>query len=144
MTDSSLQITRTVQIPFGEISFRFSRSGGPGGQNVNKVASKVELLFDVGNSRSLNDAQRARVFIRLDSHIDAGGVLHITVDSSRSQWANREEAQRRLVNELHDALRPIKKRIQTVKTRASGARRLEKKKTRSVTKRLRGRIGPDE
>ncbi len=107
---------------------------------MNKVESKVELLFDVAGSPSLNNEQRARLQSRLGSRLDTDGVLHVVVDSSRSQWSNREEAVERLAEILRDALRPVKKRVATRATRASAERRVKAKKQRGAVKAMRRRV----
>jgi ribosome-associated protein len=144
MKSTPLRVTDAVSIPAGELSLRFARAGGPGGQNVNKVASKVELLFDVGQSRSLNASQRDRILSALAPRIDSTGVLHVVVDSSRSQWANREEALEHLAGLLARALRPIKRRIAGRPTGSSRRRRITVKKERGGIKTLRRRVQPDD
>jgi ribosome-associated protein len=128
---STIQINHRTEIPLTEIRFRFSRSGGKGGQNVNKVESKVELLFDVGNSTLLTVSQKQAIIKRLPSYIDHDGIIHIEAQESRSQWQNREIAIKRLVELLQKALRPIKKRIKTVIPVASKHQRLVDKKRRT-------------
>jgi len=133
----SLHITGRVSIPISEIRFRFSRSGGHGGQNVNKVETKVELYFDVSASPSLGDDDRGTVLRRLASRIDKDGVLRLTAQESRSQLQNRERAVARFTELLSRALRPAKKRVSTGVPRASKERRLEEKKRRGAAKRSR-------
>lgn len=135
--DDFITIDDSLAIPKSELKFRFARSGGKGGQNVNKVETKVELLFDIAHSPSLSDAQRERVLHSFASRLDAAGVLHIVAQESRSQWRNREDAVKRLVDLLHRALKPRKKRIKTKTTRAAKEKRLEGKKHRSQIKQMR-------
>ena len=130
-------INNNVRIPITELQFRFARSGGKGGQNVNKVETKVELLFDVSSSPSFTDEQRALIQERLTSQIDAAGVLHIVAQESRSQWRNRELAVERFVELLHKALKPKKKRVKTKTPQAAKERRMEEKKRRGTIIRLR-------
>jgi ribosome-associated protein len=135
-----LAITPTITVPAREIKFRFARSGGPGGQNVNKVESRVELLFDPASSSGFSDAQKHRIHAALQKRMDAEGVLHIVVQDSRSQWQNREFAVMRLAELLKGALTPRKKRVATRPSRGSKEERFRQKKKRGETKRSRGRI----
>ena len=128
-----------VQIPSHEFRFRTSRSGGPGGQNVNKLETRVELLFDVKNSSALNDDQRKLILEKLSSRIDEEGVLRIVAQESRSQWENKQRAIKKLHQVLQKALKPKKPRVKTEPTGGSRERRLERKKKRGGTKRLRAR-----
>jgi len=123
----SLTITSTVFVRVSELKFVFSRSGGPGGQHVNKVSSKVELLFDVAKSRSLNQRQIERLRVRLGSRIGADGILRLSEQSSRSQWRNRQKAIERFQQLLRTALREQRKRIQTGPTPAAREERLRTK-----------------
>lgn len=128
-----------VQIPSHEFRFRTSRSGGPGGQNVNKLETRVELLFDVRNSSALNDEQKERILEKLTSRIDEEGILRVVAQESRSQWENKQRAIERLNELVQKALRPQKRRVKTKPTSASRKRRIERKKKRGETKRLRAR-----
>ena len=135
--DDILQINDQVSIPRSELGFRFSRSSGPGGQHVQKSSTRVELLFDVAQSPSLSDEQRARVLKRLASYTDSEGMLHLVAQSERSQHRNREEVIERFTDLMRKALRPRKRRKRTKPTAASKERRLRKKKRRSELKKLR-------
>ena len=137
--DTDLRITETVAIPLAELHFQFSRSGGPGGQHVNRTASQVELTFDVLNSPSLNEAQRARVLSKLQSYIDTRGVLHLTSQTTRSQHHNRAEVVERFALLLQRALHVPKRRVPTRPSAAAEARRLAEKQRTSVIKRQRRR-----
>jgi ribosome-associated protein len=139
-----LPIDDEVSIARSELSFRFSRSSGPGGQHMQKSSTRVELLFDVTNSPSLTDAQRARVLRRLASYVDSAGVLHLVSQSERSQMRNREEAIARLQVLLRKALKRRKRRRSTRPTAAARERRLCEKRQRSQTKRRRRKVGEDE
>jgi ribosome-associated protein len=132
-----LQITPSLQIPDSELAESFVRASGPGGQNVNKVASAVELRFDVANSPSLPDAMRARVLARRDRRLTADGVLVIQASRLRDQGRNREDARERLAEILRAALHVPKKRVTTKPTRASKERRLDAKRVRSTHKKQR-------
>src|SRR5437867_1724000 len=113
MRDTFLDITKDLSISLSEIRFNFSRSGGKGGQNVNKVESRVELLFDVGDSPSLNDEQRLAIFGALGNRIGGDGTLRIVAQESRSQWKNREFALHKFIAAVRRALQPRKKRVRT-------------------------------
>lgn len=130
---------RGVEIPAAELSWRFSRSGGPGGQSVNTADSRVELSFDVGRSPSLPDRVRDRLVGRLSQRL-VDGVLTIAASEYRSQHRNREAARSRLAALLTEASAPpAPKRRPTRPTRGSKERRLAGKKQRSQTKSLRRR-----
>ncbi|HEX2394351.1 MAG TPA: alternative ribosome rescue aminoacyl-tRNA hydrolase ArfB [Bacteroidales bacterium] len=120
-----------------ELRFSASRSSGPGGQNVNKVSTRVELRFDVGASMWLNDNEKALVFARLASKISKEGMLIIVSQSERSQYANREKAIERFHAAIRKAITPVRKRILSKPTAASKLKRLEKKKIISRKKELR-------
>jgi len=138
-----IRISRSVEIPASELSFRFSRSSGPGGQNVNKRDTKVELLFDVASSPSLGPRQRERILRKLASRIDEDGVLHLVSSEQRTQGRNREVAIERLTAMLADALKPDPpKRRPTRPSRAAVDRRIADKRRRGERKRTRGR--PDD
>jgi ribosome-associated protein len=137
--DSDIQVTETVAIPPTELHFQFSRSSGPGGQHVNRTASQVELTFDVLNSPSLNEAQRARVLRKLKSYIDTRGILHLTSQTTRSQHRNRAEVVERFALLLQRALHVPKRRIPTRPSAAAEARRLAEKQRTRVVKQQRRR-----
>ena len=139
----SVEITRTLIIPLSELRFQFARSGGPGGQNVNKVSTRVELLFDVANSPSLRDEQKQRVLMSLKSRIDSHGVLRLTSDESRSQWRNREDVVQKFVALLKKAVAPMRKRIKTKPSASAHEQRMKSKKVRGEKKKMRGRVSPD-
>ena len=120
-----------MTLPVEEIQLRFSRSSGPGGQHAQRSETRVEAILDVEASRALTEAQKRRVIAR------AGPTLRSVAQDERSQWRNRELAVERLVETLRAALKIERKRRPTTPTAASRERRLEQKKRRSETKRLR-------
>jgi ribosome-associated protein len=103
--EGDLVVNSNLTIPAAEIRFRFSRSSGPGGQNVNKLETRVEALFDLAHSPSVTDGQRQLLTGRLVSHLDADGVVRLVVSDTRSQLRNRELALARLADLLRRALR---------------------------------------
>jgi len=138
MTDPDRPVINPdVSIPLAELTFRFVRSSGPGGQHVNKSATQVELTFDVVHSPSLNDADKQRIMAALKNLIDKDGVLHLESQSTRSQLRNRQDVVARFQSLLRSALKPRKTRRPTRPTAASKERRLEKKKRRGAIKRAR-------
>jgi ribosome-associated protein len=138
-----LEITPSLSIPMEELSFHFSRAGGPGGQHVNTSETRVELRFDVRRSPSLSEWQRERILERLGTYIDSDGVLHLFAASRRSQRQNRQEVIERFQKLLAQALRPRRPRLPTQPHPAARERRLTAKRRRSEIKRLR-RLPPDE
>ena len=131
---TDLRVSPAVLIPVAELRWRFSRSSGPGGQNVNTTDSRVELVFDLAGSPSLSPALRARALQRLEPRLIEGALV-IAASEHRSQWANRVAAQRRLVELLQDALRPPPPpRRATKPTGGSRQRRLAAKRLRSALK----------
>jgi ribosome-associated protein len=130
---------RGIDIPEGELAWRFSRSSGPGGQSVNTTDSRVELSFDIGTSTAITDHLKERALARLENRL-VDGVLTIAASEYRSQHRNREAARARLVGVLEEALAPPPaKRRATRPTRASRQRRLDGKTRRGRTKSLRKR-----
>jgi ribosome-associated protein len=131
MAGESIRVSRSVRLPRSEIELRFSRSSGPGGQHAQRSETRVEAIFDVERSKTLTPAQKRRVAAK------AGPVLRAVAQDERSQWRNRELAVERVVEELREALRVPRRRRPTKPTAASRQRRLEQKRRRSETKRLR-------
>jgi ribosome-associated protein len=131
MERESIRVTRSVSIPLSEIAFRYSRSSGPGGQHAQKTETRVEALFDVEASSSLTDRQKNRVVRK------AGPILRTVAQDERSQARNRELATERVADLLREALRVERRRVATKPSKAAVERRLEQKRRRSQTKRLR-------
>ena len=132
-----IDITGNMYINEDELVFKVSRSSGPGGQNVNKVNTRVTLFFDVANCGILSDWQKQRILTRLATRADKKGVLRVVSQKFRTQGANRRVAVERLQELLSDALktRPIRKKSKV--SYAAKQRRLEEKKRRSLLKRQR-------
>ena len=134
-----LVVTRSLVIPAGELSERFSRSSGPGGQGVNTADTRVELSFDIASSPSVPAYLQQRLLTRLDGRL-VDGVLTIVASEHRTQLANRRAARDRMSDVLRDgAAPPPPKRRPTKPSRAAKARRVEDKRRRGETKR--GRQG---
>jgi ribosome-associated protein len=131
MERESIRVTRSVSIPLSEINLRFSRSSGPGGQHAQKTETRVEALFDVERSEALTSRQKQRVTQK------AGSMLRAVAQDERSQTRNRELAIERLAAQLADALRVDRRRVPTKPSAAAVRRRLEQKRRRAETKRLR-------
>jgi len=133
-----------IAVPESELEFVVSRSGGPGGQNVNKVSTRVTLRFDLEKTTALTAEQRARIRARLASRINKDGVLQVTSQRTRSQDLNREDAVSRFAELLSGALREEKSRVATKATRSSKEQRLEDKRKRTNIKRARATKGWDD
>jgi ribosome-associated protein len=129
-----VRINSGLSIPDGELSFTFSRSGGPGGQNVNKLNTRVTLLFDVAGSPSLSKAQKERILERLSTRISRGGVMRVVSQKHRTQKMNRDAAVERFAELLRGALAQRRRRRKTGVPAASRRRRLEDKRRRSRLK----------
>jgi ribosome-associated protein len=139
-----IEIADGLSLPDEEVSFATSRSGGPGGQNVNKLETRVTLRFDLAGSASLSEEQKARLRERLATRITRAGVLHVTAQKHRTQAANREAAQERFAELLREALREETPRRKTKVPRAAKRRRVDEKKRQGQRKQERsGRIPVD-
>ncbi|HUJ54512.1 MAG TPA: alternative ribosome rescue aminoacyl-tRNA hydrolase ArfB [Gaiellaceae bacterium] len=131
MDAESIRVTRSVVLPLAEVELQVSRSSGPGGQHAQKSETRVVAVFDVEASAALTEAQKRRVTAR------AGPVLRAVAQDERSRTRNRELALERLVGQLREALRVERKRVATKPSAAARERRLQEKKRRGETKRLR-------
>ena len=139
-----LQVTPSISIDDSEIEERFVRASGPGGQNVNKVATAVQLRFDAGRSRSIDDDVRARLIAIAGSRMTADGVLVIDSRTFRTQAQNREAARERLVELLRQAAVKPKRRRKTRPSGASRLQRLDSKRRRAHTKQGRRGVAGDD
>ena len=135
MADNAPELT----IPDEELVERFVRSSGPGGQNVNKVATAVELRFDIANSPTLPEPVRARLLAKRDRRVTDEGVLVLSAQRFRTQDRNREDARERLQAFIATGLHAPKPRIATKPSRAAKKRRLDEKRGRSTIKRDRAK-----
>ncbi len=142
--EGDLPVLGSLVIPGDELAITASRSGGPGGQNVNKLSTKVTLRWSVASSRALSDGRRARLFDKLASRLTKDGELVLSSDEGRSQFGNRRAVRERLVELVRQALHVPKARRKTKPTKASKRRRLEGKTQRSEVKRQRRRPGHDD
>lgn len=133
-----IDIDDGIAIPDEEVAYATSRSGGPGGQNVNKLETRVTLRFDLAGSPSLTEEQKARLRERLATRITRAGVLHVTAQKHRTQAANREAALARFAELLREGLREEAPRRKTRVPAAAKRRRLDEKRRRGEKKRERG------
>ena len=132
-----LKITKTLVIPYNEIKWRFSRSSGPGGQNVNKIESRVEIIFDLEDSKVLNDYQKEILKINLKNKL-VNNSLRLAVQEHRNQLLNRQLALMKFSSIIKNALNnPFKLRKSTQPTKASQKKRVEVKKKRGELKKSR-------
>jgi ribosome-associated protein len=139
-----LEVTSWLTIPDSDLSMSFVRASGPGGQNVNKVASAVQLRFDLASTQALADPVKQRLRALAGRRVTEDGALLIIARNHRTQEQNRREAFERLADLIHRALIPPKTRKATKPTRASQQRRLESKTRTRRTKVLRRKVGWDD
>ena len=138
-----IRIMAGLSIPENEVTFTASRSGGPGGQNVNKVSSRVTLSFDVASSASISGDQKDQIYRKLATRINKDGVLRVVSQRTRSQDMNRADALERFSELLRQALTRERPRIKTRIPAAASRRRIEEKKKRTLIKRTRSDKGWD-
>ena len=139
-----IHVTETILLDESELQERFIRSSGPGGQNINKVATAVQLRFDVRNSRTLPDEVRERLVRLAGKRMTGEGVLIIEARRFRTRERNRQDAKDRLVEMIRKAALPVRPRRKTRPTSASRERRLERKRRRSGVKRIRRGVSASE
>lgn len=135
-----LEINDTLTIPAGELAYRTSRSSGPGGQNVNKVETRVTVLLDLERSSVLDDDQKARIRAALATRINKEGVLRVVSQKHRTQAANREAARTKLAELLARSLKRRRKRKKSKVSKLAKRRRLEDKRRRSQLKQRRAKV----
>jgi ribosome-associated protein len=133
-------IPKKIKIPEWELEFRADRSSGPGGQNVNKTATKVTVRFDVNASKYLNDEQKGLIKQKLSGYLTREGEIVIYEQSSRSQLQNRKNIVFRLNEMINEALTPEKQRGKTKVPKREKEKRIESKKVRSEVKKARSRV----
>jgi ribosome-associated protein len=141
---ADLRIRRNLVIPAGELVESASRSGGPGGQHVNKTSTRVTLRWNVLDSAALGPTQRARLLARLGPRLTRGGDVVVHAGRFRSRAKNREAARARLAEIVLEALRVTRRRVPTRPGKAVRERRLQEKKHRGATKRGRARPRNDD
>ena len=134
-----IEINKGIEICEDEFVFKASRSSGPGGQNVNKVNTRITLFFDAANCESFSDVQKKRILRRLATRADKNGVIRVVSQKYRSQKATRQAARERLIELLKRALKLKSVRIKTRVPEAAKRRRLEEKKQRSMLKQQRAK-----
>ena len=133
----TLYVSPSLSIPLSELRFKFHRSSGPGGQNVNKLNTAVELQFDFVHSAVLSDEQRQRIAEKLATRLNSAGVLSIQSERFRTQGRNRADCLSKLAALLAEALKTHPKRTKTKPSRAAQARRLDSKRRHSEKKKSR-------
>jgi ribosome-associated protein len=142
--DGTLEITAALAIPWRELEFRATTGGGPGGQHVNRSATRIELWWDVAHSQALDEPQRQLLLAHFARRLDGTGRLRLVSGEHRSQAQNREAVVKRLVRLIAAGLHVPRPRKPTKPSRAARARRLESKRKRGAVKRERQRRDGDE
>ncbi|MEE2819862.1 MAG: alternative ribosome rescue aminoacyl-tRNA hydrolase ArfB [Planctomycetota bacterium] len=139
-----IEIDKRIWIPKRELEFKFGTSSGPGGQHVNKVETKVTLLFHVQSSSVFSIQEKERLHARLSTRINKNGFLRVSSSKFRSQQGNREAVIKRFCELVREAIKPVKKRKQSRVSKNQKLQRLNEKKKRSQQKRLRAKMQPDD
>jgi ribosome-associated protein len=134
-----IEITDEISISVKDLTLKTSRSSGPGGQNVNKLNTRVTLFFDVANYNSFSEHQKRQILARLASRADKSGVIHVVSQKFRTQKANRDAVIERLQQLLQDALRTKPIRRKTNVPRSARERRVKQKRQRSLLKEQRAK-----
>ena len=137
-----IDLQNGILINEDELDFTFSRSSGPGGQNVNKVNTRVTVLFNVTNNRALSQPQKKRILTKLATRADKNGVIRVVSQKFRTQKANRNAAVERLTDLINDALKKKPPRKKTKIPLKAKQKRLEEKRKRSLIKKQRAKIDP--
>jgi len=135
----NLTIKNGIQIPEDELTITASRSGGPGGQHVNKTSSRITVRWNIQTTRVLTEEQKQRILSKLQSELSSEGIITIHHSSSRSQLQNKQAALQRLSEKIRRALHVPKKRIKTDISKATKEKRLQSKKLRSAVKKMRNK-----
>lgn len=139
-----IEVTPRLKIPADELTIGFARSGGPGGQNVNKVSSKVDLRWTPSTSRVLSDTDRAWLLTKIGGRLTTAGELIVTSDLTRDQLVNREDAEEKLAEIVRTGLVRPKPRRATKPSRGAKERRIKAKKGRGAVKSTRGKVARDD
>lgn len=139
-----IRINASLSIPKREITFVYGVSSGPGGQHVNKVATKATLLFSIPSSRTLSISQKKRLHERLSTRVNKEGVLRVASSRFRSQKANKEAVTQRFASLVREALQEQKERKRTVVSKNQREKRIQEKKLTSAKKRLRAKMEPND
>ena len=136
-------VTSKLSIPAREITFVYGTSTGPGGQHVNRVATKATLLFDINRSNSLTPLQKQRIHEKLKTRVNKLGVLRVASSKFKSQKNNRQVSIDRFIELIRESIKPVRKRKATKVPYSSKRKRVIAKKNRGETKRLRNKVQPE-
>jgi ribosome-associated protein len=136
-------VTSKLSIPAREITFVYGTSTGPGGQHVNRVATKATLLFDINRSNSLTPLQKQRIHEKLKTRVNKLGVLRVASSKFKSQKNNRQVSIDRFIELIRESIKPVRKRKATKVPYSSKQKRVKAKKNRGETKRLRSKVQPE-